>query len=156
MSIQHIAKKSGLAIVGRVASEESDVDVKEFKSIHKSLQKALMIFHYISDTDGYRSGSSNPLAINVADALKNSGFYVCTYGAKHDLTTPVYTGMKIVGLLGARANIEVWKISGYTDGKTMIIAHGTEYPLTKLNADFQSNGPITRAFAAYYNANKRS
>ena len=154
MGISSTANKHGFRVAGRVAGEEDDIDLASFKAEHKTMQKAFAALYWVVETQGY-SDSSNQLIAKVITVLKDSGFSVHSYGAKRDLEGPVYAGMKISRELGANASVVVWKIPGYTDGKTMIVAHGNAYPATKLEEDYKSNGPITRALAAYHNATKR-
>ena len=145
MSIGKIAGKHSLFIVARVASEDADESIVELKRRFKNMKAALSAYNYM--TEAY---SVNDDSNVILTALKAAGFFTQPFGAKNDPKKAVYIGMKIGVQLGLRANVDVWKIAGYVDGRTLVVAHATLHPEIALEEDYKSNGPITRALAAYH------
>jgi hypothetical protein len=146
MSIGKIAGKYDLSVVARVASEGPDEEISVLKKRFKNMKAAMSAYNYMVNDH-----VDNPIIV----ALKSAGFFTTTFGSKNNPNEPVYIGMRIARTLGTNANVAVWKISGYVDGRTMVIAHATAQPESAIEEDYKSNGPITRALAAYHAAQAR-
>lgn len=147
MSIKNIAGKHSLSVVARVASED-DTDLEQinaFKKVHKNASKAIASYWYLFvDTANH---AARTVFVNAGfNAIKESF---------NDVS--IDSSIKLIAWFVRRnpgTEIGVIKLSGYTDKPRLIVSHA-QSPLNKLEEDYKSNGPITRALAAYHAAQVR-
>ena len=147
MGISSTANKHGFRVAGRVAGEENinHKQLVELKSICKTAEKMITTYYYLFA--GSDSGASDE-GDNVVRAIRSAGIKGERLG--FDERSTDISIMRVAHLARSTPGIiRSMKLVGYTD-KPRLVLVGEDDPIQTIRDDYKSNGPITRAVAAYY------